>query len=78
MFGASVTNWSSRVAEGAEAADPQANGSGVWEDAALVMYPSIWHFGKLLDDSDYAEADRKFKVGVVLDNPILCCTEVVL
>lgn len=78
VFGASVTDWSSRVAEGAEAADPQANGSGVWEDAALVMYPSIWHFGKLLDDSDYAEADRKFKVRVVLDNPILCCTEVVL
>jgi len=44
----------------------------------LVWYPSIWHFGKLLDDLDYAEADRKFKVGVVLDNPILCCTEVVL
>lgn len=78
FFGPGVTDWSSRVAEGAEVADPQANGSGVWEDAALVWYPSIWHFGKLLDDPDYAEADRKFKVGVVRDNPILCCTEVVL
>ena len=78
FFGPGVTDWSSRVAEGAKVADPKANGSGVWEDAALVWYPSIWHFGKLLDDPDYAEADRKFKVGVVLDNPILCCTEVVL
>lgn len=78
VFAPGVTNWSSRVAEGVEAADPNANGSGVWEDAALVEYPSIWHFGKLLDDPDYAEADRKFKVGVVHDNPILCCTEVAL
>ncbi|KAM0709585.1 hypothetical protein Q7P35_003625 [Cladosporium inversicolor] len=78
FFAPGVTDWSSRVAEGAEVADPEANGSGVWEDAALVWYPSIWHFGKLLDDPDYAEADRKFKVGVVRDNPILCCTEVVL
>jgi hypothetical protein len=78
FFAPGVTDWSSRVAEGAEVADPKANGSGVWEDFALVWYPSIWHFGKLLDDPDYAEADRKFKVGVVHDNPILCCTEAVL
>ena len=78
FLGAGVTDWSSRVVEGAQVADPKANGSAVWEDIALVWYPSIWHFGKLLDDSDYAEADRKFKVGVIHDNPILCCTEVVL
>jgi hypothetical protein len=78
FFAPGVTDWSSRIAEGAEVADPKANGSSVWEDFALVWYPSIWHFGKLLDDPDYAEADRKFKVGVVHDNPILCCTEVVL
>lgn len=77
-LGAGVTDWSSRKAEGAETADPNAGGSAVWEDIALVWYPSIWHFGKLLDDPDYAEADRKFKVGVIHDNPILCCTEVVL
>ncbi|GAB7322374.1 hypothetical protein MBLNU13_g03332t1 [Cladosporium sp. NU13] len=76
FFAPGVTDWSSRVAEGAEVADPNANGSGVWEDFALVWYPSIWHFGKMLDDPDYAEADRKFKVGVIHDNPILCCTEV--
>lgn len=78
FLGAGVTDWSSRKAEGAEVADPKAGGSGVWEDVALVWYPSLWHFGKMLDDPDYADADRKFKVGVIHDNPILCCTEVVL
>ena len=78
LLGAGVTDWSSREAEGLEAADPEAGGSGVWEDVALVWYPSLWHFAKLLDDGDYAEADRKFKVGVLRDNPILCCREVVL
>jgi hypothetical protein len=78
FFGKGVIDWSSREAEGREAADPKAGGSAVWEDTALVWYPSIWHFGKMLDDPDYAEADRKFKGGVVRDNPILCCTEVVM
>jgi hypothetical protein len=73
-----VTDWSSRAAEGVEVADPKAGGSGVWEDVALVWYPSLWHFAKLLDDPDYAVADRTFKQGVLRDNPILCCTEVVL
>ena len=78
FFAPGATDWSSRVSEGVEVADSKANGSGVWEDFALVWYPSIWHFGKMLDDPDYAEADRKFKVGVIHDNPILCCTEVAL
>jgi hypothetical protein len=78
FLGADVTDWSSRQAEGAEVAAPKADGSAVWEDVALVWYPSIWHFGKMLDDPDYAMADRKFKVGTIHDNPILCCTEVVL
>lgn len=78
FFGNGVVDWSSRETEGNEVADPEVNGSGVWEDAALVWYPSIWHFGKMLDDPDYAEADRKFKIGVIRDNPILCCTEVVV
>lgn len=47
-----------------------------WEDCALIGYPSVWHFAKMLDDEAYAEVDRKYKVGVVRDNPILCCTEV--
>jgi hypothetical protein len=78
FFGKGVVDWSSREAEGREVADPKAGGSAVWEDTALVWYPSIWHFGKMLDDPDYAEADRKFKIDVIHDNPILCCTEVVL
>jgi len=78
FLGAGVTDWSSRVAEGAQVADPKANGSAIWEDVALVWYPSIWHFGKLLDDPDYAEADRRLKVGAIHDNPIMCCTEVVV
>ena len=78
LLGAGATDWSSREAEGLEVADPKAGGSGVWEDVALVWYPSLWHFAKLLDDGDYAAADREFKVSVLKDNPILCCTEVVL
>jgi hypothetical protein len=78
LLGTGVTDWSSRKAKGAEVADPKAGGSGVWEDVALVWYPSLWHFSKLLDDSDYADADRTFKQGVLMDNPILCCREVVL
>lgn len=78
FFGPGVTDWSSREAEGEQVADPKAGGSAVWEDTALVWYPSIWHFGKMLDDPDYAEVDRKFKIGVIRDNSILCCTEVVV
>ncbi|KAK4555572.1 hypothetical protein LTR86_007325 [Recurvomyces mirabilis] len=83
-----VTDWSSRATEGemniAEAEKSvkgygSAEGEKVgWEDTALVWYPSIWHFAKLLDDPEYAEADRKFKRGVLRDGPILCCIEVVV
>lgn len=74
-FGPGV-DWSSRQAEGTQAADPKAGGSMVWEDTALIWYPSIWHFGKMLDDPEYADVDREFKKGVLRDNAILCCTEV--
>ncbi|KAK5704976.1 hypothetical protein LTR97_002090 [Elasticomyces elasticus] len=85
-FGQDVTEWSTRKEEGeltvAEAKESE-KGYGTrkgqvagWEDVALVWYPSIWHFAKLLDDPEYAEADRKFKVGVLRDGPIVCCTEV--
>ncbi|OQO08395.1 hypothetical protein B0A48_06265 [Cryoendolithus antarcticus] len=69
-------DWSSRESEGTQVADPKANGSSVWEDCALVWYPSIWHFGKMLDDPEYAEVDRKFKQGALRDNPLICCTEI--
>ncbi|OQO09183.1 hypothetical protein B0A48_06074 [Cryoendolithus antarcticus] len=71
-------DWSSRESEGTQVADPQANGSSVWEDCALVWYPSILHFGKMLDDPEYAEVDRKYKHGALRDNPLICCTEIQL
>ncbi|KAI0432778.1 hypothetical protein F5Y09DRAFT_300893 [Xylaria sp. FL1042] len=46
-----------------------------WEDVALVWYPSIWHFGKMLDDPEYARLDRAFKPAL-RNNPLLCCTEI--
>ena len=67
MFGSDVQDWSSK---GKEAGQPG------WEDAGLVYYPSIWHFAKLLDDPGYMDADRRFKQGVLRDNPIMCCTEI--
>ena len=63
-------NWSSKADE--------ANQVGDWEHFALIHYPSIWHFAKMLDDPGYADADRRFKQGALRDNPILCCTEVTL
>lgn len=46
------------------------------EDVALVWYPSIWHFAKMLDDRTYADLDREFKVPSMWDNPLMCCTEI--
>ncbi|PSK37307.1 hypothetical protein B9Z65_2049 [Elsinoe australis] len=67
--GFGVQDWSSRVE------DEEPKQEGGWEDVALVRYPSFWHFTKMLDDPKYAEADRKYKQGVLRDNPLLCCTE---
>lgn len=62
-------NWSSKQKEGNEV------GVG-WEHVALIQYPSIWHFAKMLDDPSYMEVDRKFKSGALRDNPLICCTEI--
>ncbi|GIZ37548.1 hypothetical protein CKM354_000099200 [Cercospora kikuchii] len=67
LTGAGGTDWSTRQEDEAV---------GSWRDVLLVGYPSIWHFGKMLDDEGYQEADRKYKVGVVQDNPILFTTKV--
>ncbi|KAJ5806689.1 hypothetical protein N7474_010281 [Penicillium riverlandense] len=67
-FASGTTSWSSKPKEGSEGSH--------WEDVALVWYPSIWHFAKMLDDADYARLDRDFKTGLLEDNPLLCCTEV--
>lgn len=61
-------DWSSRAEEGGQ--------EGGWELAAVIWYPSIWHFSKMLDDPDYADVDRRFKQGALRDNPLICCTEV--
>ena len=63
-----VTDWTGR-------GRPQHQGVD-WEDAALIYYPSIWHFAKMLDDSEYAEADFKYKQGSLRDGALLCCIEI--
>lgn len=70
FLGRDVTEWSSKDAD-----MKKQDGAG-WVDCALVWYPSLWHFGKMLDDPGYAEADRTFKQGAIRDNPLICCTEV--
>ncbi|KAL2839492.1 hypothetical protein BJY01DRAFT_219218 [Aspergillus pseudoustus] len=69
-FAPGVSSWSSRAEENCQGLHAS------WEDVALVWYPSIWHFVKMLDDPDYARLDREFKTGLLEDNPLLCCTEV--
>jgi hypothetical protein len=64
-----IVDWSSKAHE------QQPDGVG-WEDTAVVHYPSIWHFAKMLDDPGYADADRNFKQGAIRDNPLICCTEI--
>ena len=71
FLGLGVEDWSCRAEETGE-------DEGNWEDTALIHYPSIWHFAKMLDDDAYIDADRRYKKGVLRDNPILCCTEVKL
>ncbi|KAK5175364.1 uncharacterized protein LTR77_000503 [Saxophila tyrrhenica] len=64
-----VVDWSSK--------DDEQNEEGVgWEDCALIHYPSIWHFAKMLDDPAYADVDRRFKQGALRDNPLVCCSEI--
>lgn len=68
FHGAGVTAWTSGTGG-------QGDGAG-WDDCALVWYPSLWHFSKMLDDPGYAAADREFKTGSLRDNPLICCTEI--
>ncbi|ETS74862.1 hypothetical protein PFICI_13346 [Pestalotiopsis fici W106-1] len=68
IYGFGVSGWTSRPED---AADP-----GVWENVAVIGYPSLLHFAKMLDDARYAELDRAYKGGVVRDNPLICCTTV--
>ena len=68
FYPSGAPHWSSKSEEEGQV--------GGWELAALVWYPSIWHFSKMLDDPGYADADRKYKQGALRDNPLICCTEV--
>lgn len=70
FIGFGVLDWSSRKTE------EEAKQEGGWEDSALIYYPSLWHFGKMFDDEAYMDVDRKFKQGVLRDNPLIMCTEV--
>ena len=74
FLGVNVSDWSSKALEASTSQNTSAKEA--WDDFALVHYPSIWHFGKMLDDPDYVDVDRRFKTGALRDNPILCCTEV--
>ncbi|KAI8624915.1 hypothetical protein F5Y19DRAFT_490123 [Xylariaceae sp. FL1651] len=67
QFGLEVTEWSSRAQE--------VDQEGSWEDFALIWYPSLWHFSKMISSLEYATLDRQFKPSV-RDNPLICCTEI--
>lgn len=47
----------------------------VWDDVAIVQYPSITHFADMLASEEYAAIDRKHKVGALKDTGILCTME---
>lgn len=47
----------------------------VWDDVAIVRYPSITHFANMLASEEYAAIDRKHKVGALKDTGILCIVE---
>lgn len=50
-------------------------GEKQWEDAALVHYPSIYHFAELVASDEYQKLDAEYKVGTIKDTGILCLTE---
>lgn len=47
----------------------------LWDDVAIVQYPSIAHFANMLASEDYAAIDRKHKDGALKDTGILCVVE---
>ncbi|KAK0866261.1 hypothetical protein LTR87_015071 [Friedmanniomyces endolithicus] len=73
-FGHDVTEWPSRKEEGEmTVAEAKESGEGYGMEGGTVVG---WEDVKLLDDPESAEADRKYKVGVLRNGPIVCCTEV--
>ena len=64
-----------------ESASPQTDGTKNekwWDRVALIHYPSILHFADMLAADDYQEASHKYRTGSLVDNPILCLTEVIV
>lgn len=53
-------------------------GNGVeekWDMVGWIHYPGAANFGRMLEDEAYKSLDRKYKKGVVRDNPILLMVE---
>ncbi|KAG4417923.1 hypothetical protein IFR04_008977 [Cadophora malorum] len=46
-----------------------------WEKMAFVHYDGAANFGRMLEDEMYKGLDRKYKKGVVKDNPVLLVVE---
>ncbi|EEA22193.1 hypothetical protein TMatcc_008373 [Talaromyces marneffei ATCC 18224] len=54
----------------------QNQGKSPWEMVALVYYPSPLHFGDMLSSPDYKEISHKYRDGSLVDNPILCLSNI--
>ena len=76
FLGLGVSEWTSKADNAEKSQSAESDSVIGWEDIGLIHYPSLWHFGGMLDDPGYMDADRRFKQGVLRDNPIMCCTEV--
>ena len=46
-----------------------------WEKMAFVHYDGAANFARMLEDDMYKGLDRKYKKGVVRDNPVLLVVE---
>ncbi|KAE9363854.1 hypothetical protein N431DRAFT_564426 [Stipitochalara longipes BDJ] len=50
-------------------------GGEKWDMVGWIHYPGAASFGRMLEDEKYKVLDRKYKKGVVRDNPILLIVE---
>jgi len=46
-----------------------------WDMVGWIHYPGAASFGRMLEDEAYKKLDRRYKKGVVRDNPILLIVE---
>lgn len=47
----------------------------LWDMVGWIHYPGTASFGRMLEDEAYKGLDRRYKRGVVRDNPILLIVE---